>query len=72
MRAVRHSLAGSITLLLLAACASAPPPNIDEQVYAPDRPDEWAKTIDSLPVEVHGAAPNLSEFKTIAGIDHGA
>jgi hypothetical protein len=68
---VRHSLVGSIALLTLAACAAATP-KIDEQVYAPDRPEDWAKTIDSLPVEVHGVAPNMTEYKTIAGIDHGA
>lgn len=68
--AARHSLAGSITLLLLAACASAPP-KIDEQIYATDSRDDWAKLIDTLPVEVHGNAPNMSEYKTIAGIDHG-
>lgn len=67
---VRHSLTGSMALLLLAACAG-PAPKIDEQIYAPDRPEDWAKTIDSLPVEVHGNAPNMSEYKTIAGIDHG-
>src|ERR1700724_3821204 len=59
----------SVAAALAAGCAANP--SRVEQAIAADRPDDWARRIHSLPVEVHGALPGESAAQTIAAIDHG-
>ena len=63
------SRSGLLAALMAAGCVAAPPRT--EQVYSQDHAAAWSTQIQQLPVEVHGAAPNLSAFMTVAGIDHG-